>query len=65
MKLYTITQAAELLGLSPKTLYDCRQRARLDLPVVQLGTAIRILDADLEKLVQTRRIVPQKAEVSE
>jgi excisionase family DNA binding protein len=65
MKLYTIAETAELLGLSPKTLYDVRQRRRLGLPVVQLGTAIRILDADIEKLIRARRIDPQKSEVQE
>jgi excisionase family DNA binding protein len=42
----TVKQAAERLGLSPKTVYDLVQKGRLR--CIRIGRAIRIRPADLE-----------------
>lgn len=54
-KLLTVNQAAELLGLAPVTLRSWISLRRIG--VVRLGRAVRIPQAEIERLVE-RNTVP-------
>jgi excisionase family DNA binding protein len=45
-------QAANLLGLSPKTLRNWRSTGQTKLPFIKLGRAVRYAKSDLEAFCQ-------------
>lgn len=55
MRLLTLPDAAELLGLSLKTLR--RRVAAGDLPVIRDGRLVRVHPNDLERYIAARRSV--------
>jgi excisionase family DNA binding protein len=48
-RLLTVTEAAELLGVQPRTLYKWAYQGRL--PVVKLGRLTRVRTSVIEKLI--------------
>lgn len=51
----TVTSAARLLHVSPRTLADPRWRRRYDVPVVRVGGRVRFRRGDLERWLDQRR----------
>lgn len=49
-------EAAEYLGVSPKTLATWACTKRYPLPVVKLGRAVKYRVADLEKFIESRTV---------
>lgn len=49
-------EAAEYLGVSPKTLATWACTKRYPLPVVKLGRAVKYRVADLEKFIEARTV---------
>lgn len=49
--LLSTRQAAEYLGLKPKTLIKDRYARQIGIPFVKMGKSVRYRRADLEKLV--------------
>ena len=49
-------EAAEYLGVSPKTLATWHCRKRYPLPVVKLGRAVKYRVSDLEKFIESRTV---------
>jgi excisionase family DNA binding protein len=47
-------QAAEYLGLSPKTLANHRSSGKVLIPFVKIGNAIRYRKSDLDKYLKQR-----------
>jgi excisionase family DNA binding protein len=54
MKLIKLKDAAKLLSLSEKTLYQWRWQGR-NFPFVKLGRALRVSEEELAKYVEERR----------
>lgn len=54
-KLLTPDQAAEILGVSAKTLSIWRSTKRYDLPYVKSGRLVRYRESDLQDFI-TRRL---------
>jgi excisionase family DNA binding protein len=48
-------EAAEILGISPRTIADHRWRKRIGLRAVRVGGSLRFLETDLMKLLHSRR----------
>jgi excisionase family DNA binding protein len=57
-KLLNINQAAELLGIKPKTLYQWKWRKQY-LPFFKIGKSLRISEKDLMQFIEKRRRVPE------
>lgn len=55
-RLITIREAAEYTGLSVSTLYSWVWQKRV--PYVKLGRAVRFDLADLDRLIELRRVEP-------
>ena len=53
MKLFSLKQAANYLGISPTKLYDLRRDDNL--PTVQMGVGVRILKSDLDEYIMSKR----------
>lgn len=51
----TVTSAAHLLHVSPRTLADPRWRRRWGVPVVRVGGRVRFRREDLEQWLAQRR----------
>lgn len=49
-------EAAQYLGVSPKTLATWACTKRYTLPVVKLGRAVKYRVADLEKFIESRTV---------
>lgn len=49
-------EAAEYLGVSPKTLATWACTKRYPLPLVKLGRAVKYRVADLEKFIESRTV---------
>lgn len=49
-------EAAQYLGVSPKTLATWHCRGRYALPVVKLGRSVKYRVADLEKFIESRTV---------
>ena len=47
-------EAAEILGVSHRTISDYRWRKRIGLRAVRVGGALRFLETDLMKLLHSR-----------
>jgi excisionase family DNA binding protein len=54
-ELLTVTEAAEILGVSVSTVRRLMGNGRGDLPAVQIGRSVRFRMSDLETFVETRR----------
>jgi excisionase family DNA binding protein len=52
-------EAAQYLGVSPKTLATWACTKRYALPVVKLGRAVKYRVADLEKFIESRTVGTQ------
>jgi len=55
MKLLTVADTAEILGVAPHTLAVWRSTGRYDLPYVKTGRLVRYRLADLEAFIERRR----------
>ena len=51
---YRPMQIAKALGLSKSLVYDAIRKG--DLPAVQVGTALIVLEADLQRWLEDRRL---------
>lgn len=58
MQLLTLPQVAQRLGLSPRSLKHTHYRQKLGIPVIKIGTSVRIAEQDLEAFITARRVVP-------
>jgi len=58
LKLITIREAAEILGISERTLYQWSWRNK-HLHFVKVGSALRISEEDLMEYIERRRRVPE------
>lgn len=56
-KLLTVKQAAEILEINPKTLYQWRW-FRKHLPFVKVGKSLRVSEKDLMEFIEKRREMP-------
>ena len=55
MRLLTPEEAAQRLGLSPRSLCDKRYRFRIGLPATKIGRRIGFAESDVEKLINRGR----------
>jgi len=51
MRLLSVMEAAQRLGVSRVSLLDKRYRARIGLPAIKIGRRIGFTDHDLEQLI--------------
>jgi len=58
-KLLSVKQAADILGVKPKTLYMWKWR-RQYLPFIKVGKALRISEKDLSSFIEKRRRRPEE-----
>jgi excisionase family DNA binding protein len=47
-------QAAQMLGISPRTLWDYRKSG--EIPVIRLGRLVRFAVDDLRKFIESKRV---------
>lgn len=50
----TCKQAAEILGVSPRSVSDRRWRRRIGLRALRVGGSLRFLETDLMKVLHSR-----------
>jgi len=55
MRLLTLEDTAQRLGVSPRSLADKRYRARIGLPGTKIGRRITFNEADVTKLIDRCR----------
>jgi len=55
MHLYTISQVAELLGLSEKQIFSLKARGKL--PFIKIGRSTRFEASDIRKFIDDRKQV--------
>jgi len=59
-ELLTRTEAAEYLGVSPKTLAMWQCTRRYPLPVVKIGRLVKYRKTDLDAFIESRVVEPNK-----
>lgn len=55
MRLLPISQAANLLAVKPRTIYDRRWRQRAGLPLTRIGRRVGVLEKDIEAILKKGR----------
>lgn len=55
MRLLSVEEAAQRLGVSPRSLADKRFRARLGLPGVKISRRVGFAEGDIERLIREGR----------
>ena len=55
-RLLTTNEAAQILGVKPKTLAYWRCVKRYDLPFVKVGRSCRYRRSDIEAFIESRRV---------
>lgn len=61
-KLISLTEAAEMLGLTPKTLRNWKSDNELPFPYYKIGGRVKFKLSELEQYVENNRI-PTKEEI--
>ena len=56
-RLLTTNEAAQILGIKPQTLAYWRCVKRYDLPYVKVGKNCRYKRSDIDKFIESRRVV--------
>jgi excisionase family DNA binding protein len=59
MKLLSLKETAEVLGLKPSTLYAWHSKGTLPLPVIRIGGKLLFDIRDIDRLIEMRRERPQ------
>jgi len=58
MKLLSVKKIAEILELTPKTIYMWKWR-RQNLPFIKVGKSVRVREKDLEDFLKRRTVHPE------
>ena len=56
-RLLTTNEAAQILGIKPQTLAYWRCVKRYDLPYIRVGRSCRYKRSDIDKFIESRRVV--------
>jgi predicted DNA-binding transcriptional regulator AlpA len=64
MRLVSVPEASQILGLKEYSFYDARMRQRLGLPQVRIGKGILFRESDILALIErcTERLLPLPSE---